>query len=214
MPPVPSFWAIAHQGTLSYTGSTANLTRGFTINAGGGGISVVTSDQTLTVSGTITGTGPLTKDGAGTLILSVANSYSGDTKISGGTLVLGNANALSGSTLDYNNYGGLLSFDSLTTVAFGGLKGGQSLSLINGQSNAVAFTVGSNGATTTYSGILGGSGTLTKQGAGKLTLSGTNSYSGNYRQPGRIKRRGISHFGRDRCQRSHAIGHRNHRRCD
>jgi fibronectin-binding autotransporter adhesin len=134
----------------------------------------------LNYIGAITGAGGVTKLGVGTLILSSAsNSYSGDTKISNGTLVVGNANALSGSTLDYNSYGGSLSFGSLTAATFGGLKGNQNLALTNAGSNAVALTVGSNGINTTYSGILSGGGSLTKTGAGVLTLSGTNNYNGN-----------------------------------
>ena len=46
----------ATKGTLSYTGSTATYTRGFTVLAGGGEIDTTTAGQTLTLnSGTITG---------------------------------------------------------------------------------------------------------------------------------------------------------------
>ena len=43
---------------------------------------------------------------------------------------------------------------------------------------AVALSVGGNGAGTTYSGALGGPGSLTKTGSGGLTLSGANTYAG------------------------------------
>jgi autotransporter-associated beta strand protein len=84
-------------GTLS---TTTGLTSGrnITLGADGGTIDVAAA-QTTTLQGTISG-GELTKSGDGTLVLSVANTYSGGTVISGGTLKLGNAqrSAPAGST--------------------------------------------------------------------------------------------------------------------
>ena len=77
---------------------------------------VDTQGNTMTVPGVISGSGGLNKIGTGTLTLSGSNSYSGNTTVSNGTLSLGNGNALAGSTLDYNNYGGSLSFDGLTST--------------------------------------------------------------------------------------------------
>jgi len=48
----------------------------------------------LTVSGVIGGAGALTKVGAGTLVLSRANTYSGDTVISAGTLRVAAGNVI------------------------------------------------------------------------------------------------------------------------
>ena len=44
---------------------------------------------------------------------------------------------------------------------------------------AVALSVGGNNASTTFSGALSGSGSLTKVGSGMLTLTGWNTYSGD-----------------------------------
>ena len=124
------------------------------------------------------GQATLTKAGDGSLTLAAANTYSGDTRVSGGTLRLADANAMQNSTLDYNNYGGVLSFGTLAGVNLGGLKGVQSLSLINANADPVALSVGNNNESTTYSGQLSGGGSLGKVGTGTLTLTGTNTYTG------------------------------------
>jgi fibronectin-binding autotransporter adhesin len=138
--------------------------------------------STLTIastSGGITGTGGLTKSGAGTLNLNAANVVSGTTTINAGSVVLGHANALQNSTLNYNNQGGSLSFGTLTAATMGSLKGAQNLALANTTPAAVALTVGNNNATNdTYSGVLSGSGSLTKIGTGTQTLAGVNTYTG------------------------------------
>ena len=123
----------------------------------------------------------LTKLGAGTLTLSGENTYSGATKINEGTLSLAGENALRYSTLDYNDYGGGLSFGAQTYAALGGLKGSQNLSLTNTNSSAVTLYIGYNNESTTYSGALSGSGKLHKYGSGTLTLSGANTYTGDTR---------------------------------
>ena len=144
------------------------------------GVVTFSSSSNQSYSGVISGSGTVTKSGSGTLTLAGANTYTGDTTISGGTLVVGNSDALSGSTLDYDNYGGSLSFaTSVTTATFGGLQGGQDLPLTNAEDDDVALTVGGNDTDTTYAGILSGGGSLTKAGTGTLTLSGANTYSGD-----------------------------------
>jgi autotransporter-associated beta strand protein len=66
----------------------------------------------------------------------------------------------------------------VTAPSFGALAGNGNIALKDGAGSAVALTVGGNGANTTYSGSLSGSGSLTKTGAGTLILSGTNNYLG------------------------------------
>jgi autotransporter-associated beta strand protein len=118
----------------------------------------------------------LTKTGLGMLILNSNNTYTGATTVSNGTLRLGNSSALGGST--YAGGAGSLSFGSLTSATFGGLSGSSNLALFNDSSAAVALSVGANNDSTTYSGTLSGIGSLAKIGAGKLTFSGSSSYTG------------------------------------
>ena len=165
-------------GELLYTGATAGSTKTFSLASGGtGAINVSNSTTALTLTGSITGAGNLAKNGAGTLVLSASNNYSGTTTVSAGVLSLANTNALSGSTLDYSS-AGRISFSNLTGANLGGLQGSTNLALTNASGGVVALNVGGNNSSTTYSGALSGGGGLTKSGAGTLTLSGANTYSG------------------------------------
>lgn len=138
------------------------------------------SPTTSTISGVISGNYGLTfVDGTnpiGAIVLSGANTYTGNTTLQSGTLTLANSLALQNSTLDYQ--GGTLDFGSLTSATFGGLNGNQALALTNGSSAAVALTVGGNNASTTYSAAISGAGSLTKTGTGTLALTGANTYTG------------------------------------
>lgn len=120
--------------------------------------------------------GGVTKRGTGTLTLSAGNAYGGNTTVEAGTLILANTNATVNSTVVLN--GGSLSFSAITNATVGGLAGSQDFALQNSGSAAVALAVGNNGANTTYSGAMSGSGSLNKIGGGTLTLWGTNTYSG------------------------------------
>jgi autotransporter-associated beta strand protein len=146
-------------GTL--VGSTSSLTTGNILNNG-----AVIFDQAsdAAYSGSMSGTGSLTKTGAGTLILSNPNTYSGGTTVSAGTLsIVSDSNIGSGTN----------------TLAGGTLR-------LTGSSYAKNWTLGAgsniinnNGSPVAFNGVLSGSGGFTKAGGGTLTLAGNNTYSGD-----------------------------------
>jgi autotransporter-associated beta strand protein len=90
-------------GALQVTVTTFNSTaRTMTLAAGGGTFDIANAANQFTVSEAISGVGGLTKSGAGTLILTAANTYSGATTINLGYLTI--QDSIASSTIT-NNYG-------------------------------------------------------------------------------------------------------------
>lgn len=112
----------------------------------------------------------LTKAGAGTLILSSANTYSGSTSVNSGTLRTNVINAFASSGSVFVADGATLDFNSFSQQA-NNLSGAGLITLGN------ATLTANNSASTQFSGLISGDGSLTKLGIGMLTLSGENSYS-------------------------------------
>lgn len=129
----------------------------------------------------LSGAASITKIGSGTAVLSSANSFTGATNVDAGTMKLANSLALQNSTLNVG--AGSVVFDSSVgsnSFTVGGLGGSGNLALQNnaGSPAPVALTAGGNNTDSTYSGILSGSGSLTKTGTSILTLSGANTFAG------------------------------------
>jgi autotransporter-associated beta strand protein len=103
----------------------------------------VESGDTLTVSGGVSGSGGVTKNGTGTLVLSGSNSYSGATIVHTGTLNANHANAL-GNTANVTVNGG-----SLLVTADDALTGKDitlaSTATGNGTAASLAFSGSYNG---------------------------------------------------------------------
>jgi fibronectin-binding autotransporter adhesin len=78
-------------------------------------LTVGTSTGSTTFAGNLTGAGSLLKDGSSTLILSGANTYTGNTRIDAGTLALGVSNTLA-DTSDVVFYGGTLAVGGFSDV--------------------------------------------------------------------------------------------------
>ena len=136
---------------------------------------------TVTLGGVVSGPGGLIKTGNWNLVLGAANTFSGNTTINAGTVVVAHASALLNSVVS-NNVNNGLGFN-VAAATLGGLTGSGNITLTNSAAGGgVQLSVGNaltlNTMTNTYNGILSGAGGLTKTGAGVLTLSATNTYTG------------------------------------
>ncbi|WP_285712020.1 autotransporter-associated beta strand repeat-containing protein [Erythrobacter oryzae] len=119
-------------GNNLYTGTTT--ISGGTLQIGDGGISgtlgsgnVVNNAAlafnragTVTVGNVISGSGSLTQQGIGTLVLTAANSYAGGTVIAGGTVVGENAFALGTGAVRFTGNGALHT-GNVTSLTVGGV---------------------------------------------------------------------------------------------
>ena len=154
--------------------------------AGGSAFISCGSPDVLTLSSSISGPGGFStfnavSSGAGTDILTSANTFSGGVFITGPagtTLRLGNANAVSNSIVTNGVVNGLTFSPGIGTFNVGALAGSSNETLVDTSAAAVTLSAGGNNASTTFSGVLSGSGSLTKAGLGVLTLSSANSFSG------------------------------------
>ena len=141
-------------------------------------LTVGANNANTTLSGAVSGSGSIAKTGAGTFILSGSNSHSGGTAVNAGTLQVGSINALgtggltvNGGTLDLAGY-------NPSVPAFSGSGGTVTNSNAAGTSTLTA-TIASG--TSSFAGnIANGAGgvALTKEGTGKLILSGSLSMAG------------------------------------
>jgi autotransporter-associated beta strand protein len=158
-----------------------------------------------TYAGTMSGGGSLTKVGAGTLVLSGTNSYSGGTTVSAGILqgttaslqgnILNNAiiifdQAGTGTYAGAMSGSGNLTKDGTGTLILTGLNSYAGGTMVNGgvlQGNSIslqgnilnnATVVFNQTGTGTYAGNMSGSGGMALQGGGALTLTGINTYTG------------------------------------
>lgn len=153
-------------GTLILTGSNTNaggltLSASTTLRVGNGGTGgslsgAVVNPATVSFNrsddsafdGAISGAGTVSKLGAGTLIMSGANTYTGATTLTGGTLQIGDG--VSTATTFTSN-------------------------VAAGAGTTLAFNLGADLA---YTKVMSGTGAVTKNGPGTLTLTGDNTNTG------------------------------------
>jgi fibronectin-binding autotransporter adhesin len=158
-------------GSLRYTGASVATDRAATIGPNGAGLGVNVADTVLTVSGAVLGDGRITKTGAGTLLLSSANSYTGGSVINAGTLQFNNATGAgtggitnNGSALRLNGQivlNNTVEFNGNTSLLLSGVGSGNA-SLRGAWSGAgqvnIAFVTQTAGQTFTIGGAGSGGG--------------------------------------------------------
>ncbi len=175
--------SLSGSNALTMTYNNSGSGPGFSIDSN---TTVGVDADTLTLTGFYESGGSfgLTKVGAGTLVLTQASTYTGNTLITGGTIALGNANALQNSAFDTASVNGGLDVTGYATPTLGGLTGSVDLSptLITGYGSVTGLTLNpQTGSSVTYSGAIAEGATgmmLTKSGAGTQTLTGSNTISG------------------------------------
>jgi autotransporter-associated beta strand protein len=174
-------WSV--RGVITSTGSST-----ITLTGAAGGLNLGQDGDTEfnVASGTLLVTGPIlnnrnaantadlsgrvVKTGSGILTLNGANTFTGGATLASGSLVVASAGAL-GSTGTISFTGGTLQYSAGNTVDYSGRFSTAASQVYDvhtdGQSVAWAANLTSSG------------GVLNKRGPGTLTLSGTNTYSGN-----------------------------------
>ncbi|MCP5176363.1 MAG: autotransporter-associated beta strand repeat-containing protein [Moraxellaceae bacterium] len=130
------------------------------------GIIKQSNDFDSSLTGVISGTGSLVKDGAGQLNLTGANSYAGGTQVNAGKVAL-DANTALGV--------GSATFAKDTELSLGISKG---VSVANAIEVKGEVDIHSGSFNSSLTGVISGSGSLVKDGAGQLNLTGANSYAG------------------------------------
>jgi autotransporter-associated beta strand protein len=163
---IASSGVAANAGTVDLDGDT----RTFTIADG-----AAATDMEI---GAVVTNGGIAKAGDGTLLLSGVNTYTGATTVNAGTLQAGIVDQAFGvgsavtmadaasAILDLNDLN-----QTIGSLAGGGATGGN-VTLGSG-----TLTVG-DATSTTYAGVISETGSIVKEGAGTLILSGANSYTG------------------------------------
>jgi autotransporter-associated beta strand protein len=152
-----------------------HVNRGMTMAAGGGTID--TQNYNLTWGGPVAGAGSLTKIGSGILRFQGTGTNTGAININAGTLqVAGGAAIGNTSAVSLANTAGVVldvtASETIGSLAGAGATGG------NVTLGANSLTAGGNNSSTTYAGVISGTGGLTKAGTGTMTLTGANTYSG------------------------------------
>ncbi|WP_432798686.1 autotransporter domain-containing protein [Poriferisphaera sp. WC338] len=138
------------------------------VSIGSGNLLTVNGSNDLALTGIISGGGDFIKDGAGTLLISGNNTFSGNATLSDGTIIAGNDNALSSGAIIVSGDAGIASNDDLRSLS-------NTISIGSGNSLTVN---GSNNLELT--GIISGDGSFgvdMATGTQSIALSGNNTFT-------------------------------------
>lgn len=191
---------VLNSGILSYLGNTAatlgNAANGFIVNGSATLTALTTAGTTAraialnngailsftnagvaqTYSGNITGTGGITINNTTNVAttFSGTNTFTGPINITLGYFTTGSTTATGNANNAVNIANAATTGLTLAnSISIGSLSGGGLVTL-----GANTLTVGGNNESTTFAGVISGTGSITKTGTGILTLSGTNTFSG------------------------------------
>jgi autotransporter-associated beta strand protein len=190
-------------GTLTLTGTGHAYTGGTTIQSGtlagyyNSIIGNVSNSATLLLTGStggnftasVSGAGDLIKSGSSRIAITTAQTYTGNTTVQAGTLALSGSGALDsteisiaiGAGLAAEN-SGLSSNSSVTNVGTFTVNASNEIGELVGSGNVVlnnaTLTTGGLNSDTLVTGTISGTGSLTKNGNGSLTLTSSNTYTG------------------------------------
>ena len=161
---------LTFNGGILQTTASFSTARAITLD-GAGGTFEPNAATTFSIDGAINGIGGLTKNGGGSVVLGGINGYTGGTTVLAGTLQAGSASGFVNNTA-YTVNGGILDLNNfpLTMSSLNGTGGTVNL-------GTAPLTINNTGLGG-YSGVIQGTGSLTKMGAGTQTLSGNDTYTG------------------------------------
>lgn len=191
--------------TVDGAGSLLTSNTYLEFGSGGTGNLAITNGGTVSAPSTIaagnTTTGTISVTGAGSTLSAASTIYDG-TNGGTGTISVGTGGVVSAGALHFGDSGGSGAFNLNTggTLKIGGTNtilqgtGGAAFNFAGGTLQVTgsdlvtplpitlsnASTVNTNGLNATFAGPLSGTGSLTKTGAGTVTLSVANSFSGGF----------------------------------
>jgi len=176
----------------TFLAAAGNLTLNGNLSLSGNALTVDGTANTA-ISGVVSGTAGIAKNGSGTLVLSGVNAYgnngAADTSVNAGTLAIGNDLALGTSRLNIADGGIVASADSsahliTNRLNFGSGAGGNvvfggtgNLKLTGAANNGTDKILTVNNPQTELGGAMSGASGRTVAGTGVLILSAANTYS-------------------------------------
>jgi fibronectin-binding autotransporter adhesin len=179
------------------TGQVDTLLTNATKTSGALGIDTTNANLTQWTAFTTTNLGStlgLTKLGNNTLTLDQSNTFAGALTISQGAVSIGTINNASSAGVLGNSANAVVlgSVGNTGTLLYTGTTASTTKTFTAATSGTGAFNIQEGATNLTLSGLINGSGNITKEGAGILTLGIANSYSGATTVNGGQLRWGIS----------------------
>lgn len=163
--------------TLAFLADGLSLANDMVISGEAGAMLEVLSGNSATLTGEISGSGPLVKYNNGTLILAGSNTYEGDTSVQYGTLVLDGGDAIADTNLvSVGMYGTLRLAQSETIDRLQANSGGPLSEIILDE--GATLTLGAYDGDSYSMSVISGGGGLRKLGSGTLELFANNTYTG------------------------------------